>query len=86
MDAMVTAASAQVTLYRALARIPGITVRHGVTDIAGRPGVAFAMANGSTSSQIILDARTYRYLGWQTVADRDLPPQPLKLPPRQARR
>ncbi|HZD70932.1 MAG TPA: hypothetical protein VFA45_19155, partial [Actinomycetes bacterium] len=55
--------------------------QHDVRDATGRAGVAFAIANGSIRSQIILDARTFRYLAWQTVAGKDLPAEELKLPP-----
>jgi hypothetical protein len=72
-------ADVRAALYRALARIPGVTVVHGVTDAAGRRGVAFARAaaiEGRGSSgwlrlEIILDRSTYRYLGARHVVTRD---------------
>jgi hypothetical protein len=44
-------------LYRALADIPGVTVNAHATDVAGRPGVAFALP-GRSVSEIILDPST----------------------------
>jgi hypothetical protein len=72
-------AEARAALYRALAKIPGVTVAHGATDAAGRRGVAFARAaaiEGPGSSgwlrlEIILDDSTYRYLGARHVVTRD---------------
>jgi hypothetical protein len=66
-------------LYRALAKIPGVTVAHGATDAAGRRGVAFTRAAsievpGSSDwlrLEIILDSDTYRYLGARHVVTRD---------------
>jgi hypothetical protein len=69
----------RAALYRALAKIPGVTVVQGVTDAAGRRGVALARAasiEGPGSSdwlrlEIILDRDTYRYLGARHVVTRD---------------
>jgi hypothetical protein len=72
-------ADVRAALYRALAKIPGVTVVQGATDAAGRRGVAFARAaavEGPGSSgwlrlEIILDSDTYRYLGARHVVTRD---------------
>jgi hypothetical protein len=69
----------RAALYRALARIPGVTVAQGATDAAGRRGVAFTRAasiefSGSSSwlrLEIILDNDTYRYLGARYIVTRD---------------
>jgi hypothetical protein len=69
----------RVTLYQALARIPGVTTVPGATDVAGRRGVALARAaaiEGPGSSgwlrlEIILDPDTHRYLGARHVVTRD---------------
>jgi hypothetical protein len=82
IDAMletVMPAEVRAALYRALARIPGVTVVQGATDAAGRRGVAFARAaaiEGPGSSgwlrvEIILDGHTYRYLGARQVVTSD---------------
>jgi len=72
-------ADVRAALYRALAKIPGVTVVQGATDAAGRRGVALARAaaiEGPGSSgwlrlEIILDSNTYRYLGARHVVTRD---------------
>jgi hypothetical protein len=69
----------RAALFRALAKIPGVTVVRDATDAAGRRGVAFARAaaiEGPGSSgwlrlEIILDRHTYRYLGARHVVTRD---------------
>jgi hypothetical protein len=69
----------RAALYRALARIPGVTVMHSATDATGRRGVAFTRAasiefSGSSSwlrLEIILDNDTYRYLGARYIVTRD---------------
>jgi hypothetical protein len=82
IDAMletVMPAEVRAALYRALAKIPGVTVVQGATDAAGRRGVALARAaafEGPGSSrwlrlEIILDSHTYRYLGARHIVTRD---------------
>jgi hypothetical protein len=82
IDAMlqtVMPAEVHAALYRALAKIPGVTVAHGATDAAGRRGVAFVRAAsiewpGSSRwlrLEIILDRDTYRYLGARYVVTRN---------------
>jgi hypothetical protein len=72
-------AEVRAALYRALAKIPGVTVAHGATDAAGRRGVAFARAaaievpgsSGWLRLEIILDRDSYRYLGARYIVTRD---------------
>jgi hypothetical protein len=59
-------AKTTAALYRALAKISGVTVAHGVRDFAGRPGTAVARTEQGTRIEIILDRKTYRYLGTRT--------------------
>jgi hypothetical protein len=51
-------------LYRALADIPTVTARTGVTDIAGRSGVAFVLpaTPQSVNLEIIVSSTDYRML------------------------
>jgi hypothetical protein len=58
-------------LYHALADIPGIVAKKNVHDITGRIGVAFLMPQNSQSmnDEIILNARTYQFLGEATWQD-----------------
>ncbi|MEU3571249.1 CU044_5270 family protein [Kitasatospora sp. NPDC036755] len=57
-------------LYRAAAKIPGVTVIDSVTDGAGRPGVAVARRDigGRSEAQWIFDRTDYTFLGERTVA------------------
>jgi hypothetical protein len=57
-------AAHQAAAFRALARIPGVTVRTGLTDAAGRlaVGLSFAPGNGLTG-YFLLNPRTYAVSG-----------------------
>ncbi|MER7199450.1 hypothetical protein CG723_37235 [Streptomyces sp. CB01635] len=57
-------------LYRAAARIPGVTVVKGVKDAAGRPGIAVARKDPDNPSrdEWIFDVKTHEFLGERTVA------------------
>jgi hypothetical protein len=81
-DAMlegVLPAEVRAALYRALPRIPGVTVVQGATDAAGRRGVALARAasiefSGSSDwlrLETILDNDTYHHLGARYIVTRD---------------
>ncbi|MFB4313441.1 CU044_5270 family protein [Actinomadura sp. 21ATH] len=53
-------------LYRALAKIPGVRVKKNVKDYAGRTGIGVLFGRdrqGEPRVGIILDPRTYRYMG-----------------------
>jgi hypothetical protein len=58
-------------LYRALADLPGITVDNHAVDVAGRPGVGFAMAippsAGGGKDEIIINSRNYHLMGQEFV-------------------
>ncbi|MEU6075703.1 CU044_5270 family protein [Micromonospora sp. NPDC047074] len=58
-------------LYRAAAKIPGVEVVRGVTDAAGRRGLAVARTERDRRDEWIFDERTYEYLGERSylVAD-----------------
>jgi hypothetical protein len=58
-------------LYRALAKISGVRVVPGVTDLAGRTGVAVTRTEEGSRIELILDPTTFRYLGYRTVATVD---------------
>jgi len=67
----------QAAIYRALPSIPGVQLQRGAVDAAGRHGVAFARVyelpsdDGHIRAEIILDPRTYQYLGWRQVVVND---------------
>ncbi|MEO3771097.1 CU044_5270 family protein [Micromonospora sp. B9E7] len=58
-------------LYRAAAKIPGVEVVRGVTDAAGRRGIAVGHTELDRRDEWIFDERTYEYLGERSylVAD-----------------
>ncbi|MGW5561162.1 CU044_5270 family protein [Micromonospora sp. NPDC003944] len=58
-------------LYQAAAKIPGVEMVRGVSDAAGRRGVAVAYTEQSRRKEWIFDERTYQYLGERSylVAD-----------------
>lgn len=58
-------------LYRAAAKIPGVEVVRGVTDAAGRRGIAVAHTERSRRDEWIFDEGTFDYLGERSylVAD-----------------
>ncbi|MFG2329540.1 CU044_5270 family protein [Streptomyces sp. NPDC048604] len=64
-----TAAPPQVSaaLYRAAARIPGVTAAGTAEDAAGRTGVTVARTARGEQKQWIFDRSTYAYLGERTV-------------------
>ncbi|GLY79879.1 CU044_5270 family protein [Actinoallomurus iriomotensis] len=72
LDAYDVTPRSQATLYGALSRLPGVEVLPDVPDTAGRHGVAFSIATSDASRlELILDPRTYRYLGLRDVITRD---------------
>ena len=56
-------------LYRALGDIPGIQVRKGLADVEGRRGTGFILrqGDGSFTNELILNPRTYAYMGSQIL-------------------
>ncbi|WP_051300780.1 CU044_5270 family protein [Actinomadura rifamycini] len=54
-------------LFAAAARIPGVTVARGVTDPAGRTGVAVGVTWRGVRHELIFDAGTYAFLGERQV-------------------
>jgi hypothetical protein len=61
----------QAALYGALSRLPGVGVLPDAQDAAGRHGVVLYIATSDDSRlELILDPRTYRYLGLRDVLTR----------------
>ncbi|WP_209441370.1 CU044_5270 family protein [Amycolatopsis vancoresmycina] len=58
--------------YRALAKIPGITVLAASTNLDGRTGVALGLADSHEIRQLIIDPATGAFIGERTIAG----PQP----------
>lgn len=66
---------AEAALYRAVARIPGLTVERGSEDAAGRTGVSVGIegtwpgdfAQGQARHELLFDARTLDFLALNSV-------------------
>ncbi|MGW3497188.1 CU044_5270 family protein [Streptomyces sp. NPDC001020] len=54
-------------LYKAAAKIPGVTVIHAAADATGREGVAVARTAHGQQTQWIFDRTTYAFLGERSV-------------------
>ncbi|MER5357496.1 CU044_5270 family protein [Streptomyces sp. NPDC002785] len=54
-------------LYKAAAKIPGVTVIDAATDAAGRKGIAVARTARGQQTQWVFDRSTYAFLGERTV-------------------
>ncbi len=58
-------------LYGVLARDPGVHFERSVTDLAGRTGVGFStVQEGYLKEQIVINPKTYAYMGYVDVAIR----------------
>lgn len=55
----------RMTLYQAIALIPGVTALNDVTDANGRPGVAVAREANGVLYEMLFDTQTHQFLGWQ---------------------
>ncbi|MEV4518434.1 CU044_5270 family protein, partial [Dactylosporangium sp. NPDC049525] len=58
-----TAPAVQAALFAAMERIPGVRVRDGAADLAGRTGVALVWRTGTGDLELIFDPQTFRYQG-----------------------
>jgi hypothetical protein len=67
-------ASAEATVFQAMATIPGVTAQAGVTDAAGRP--AIALSDAGDEQQLLFDPQTYQVIGLRTVSDGTWPANP----------
>jgi hypothetical protein len=65
--------AAQAALFRALARIPGVTVRAAQRDALGRPAVAVGTGAGGAFNALLFDPVDSAYLGRILVLDRGTP-------------
>ncbi|MEU6720485.1 CU044_5270 family protein [Nonomuraea sp. NPDC046802] len=62
----------EAAVYRAMAKIPVVTVNPGASDVEGRPAVGVAcVEDGWVSHELLLDRSTSTYLGERTVAVAD---------------
>jgi hypothetical protein len=63
---------AEAVIFRALTLLPGVTLKKDAVDLAGRKAVAVGLVvDNHLQQEILLDHKTYRYLGERTVAIKD---------------
>jgi hypothetical protein len=54
-------------LYRVLGDLPGVRLDRNATDVAGRRGVAFTLAEGGGRIQLVVDPHDFRVLGINAI-------------------
>ncbi len=63
---------AEAAIFRAIKLLPGVTLNKDAVDLAGRKAVAVGLVmDGYLQQEILLDQKTYRYLGERTIAIKD---------------
>lgn len=68
---MVLPPSLEATIYRTLAKIPGVTLNRDAKDIDGHPALGVDVIGGWMSQQILLDPTTYAYRGYRSIVIKD---------------
>ncbi|GAA1268172.1 hypothetical protein Psi02_10100 [Planotetraspora silvatica] len=62
----------RAAMYGALAKIPGVRYEAKAADIQGRPGVTlYRIVEGYLRSEIIVNPKTYEYMGFRFIAVKD---------------
>jgi hypothetical protein len=62
----------EAAMYGAAAAIPGVRYEARAADLGRRPGVTlYRVADGYLRSEIIVDPKTYSYLGFRAIAVQD---------------
>ncbi|GAA4631254.1 hypothetical protein GCM10023196_059950 [Actinoallomurus vinaceus] len=62
----------EATVYRALAKIPDVTLNREAVDVEGRPALAVSrVIEGWLRQEILLDRKTYALLGERSIAVKD---------------
>ncbi|MFC5747551.1 CU044_5270 family protein [Actinomadura rugatobispora] len=61
----------EATIFRAIKLIPGVTLLKDRADAAGRPALALGLTTGWVREEVLLDPRTYSYLGERAIAIKD---------------
>lgn len=63
---------AEAVIFRAIKLLPGVTLKENAVDLEGRKAIAVGLVtNDYLQEEILLDRKTYRYLGERTIAIRD---------------
>jgi hypothetical protein len=67
-DVPVLPPSLRAGLYGVLARLPDVHFDNSATDMAGRSGVAFRIAAHGLETEIIINRKTYAFMGVEMIA------------------
>ena len=68
----------KATIFQAMKKLPGVTLRKGIKDLRGRAAIAVVGQAGASmggvrlNEEVLLDPATYTYRGEQTVLSADL--------------
>ena len=63
---------AEASIFRAMTRLPGVTLQKDPVDAAGRKAYAVTLIDeGSIQTDILIDRKTYHYLGERTIMIKD---------------
>jgi hypothetical protein len=76
LGAGVTPPELEAALFRAIKRIPGVTVSS--VDVLGHPTLALALTDDWLRQELLLDERTYAYRGQRSTIVKDTTIDPLK--------
>jgi hypothetical protein len=62
----------EATIFRAITRLPGVTLQKDPVDVAGRKAfVVTLIEEGSIQTEILIDRKTYHYLGGRSITIKD---------------
>ena len=61
----------EAAIFQAIERIPRVTLIKGKVDAAGRPAIALGLETGYDHEEVLLDPKTYAYLGDRVISIKD---------------
>jgi hypothetical protein len=61
----------EAAIFQAIKRIPRVTLIKGRADAAGRPAIALGLETGYDHDEVLLDPKTYAYLGDRVISIKD---------------
>jgi hypothetical protein len=63
---------AEASIFRAMTRLPGVTLKKDPVDVAGRKALAVVLVEeGTIQTEILIDRKTYHYLGERSITIKD---------------
>jgi hypothetical protein len=61
----------EAAIFRAMKKVPGVTLDRRAVDVLGRPTYALGMTSGGLHEDTLLDRKTYTYRGERSLAVTD---------------